>query len=189
MAWSTRLVLRPRSSRGLNKAVYLLWPTFAAANMASQGASNDGLLVDAVVNQQPDLIAAALAQFGVMDMLCFDKFTGGELWVDEYGDPAKEEDFRNLLRDSPYHNIQPGKSYWVGAVALVDRVQGTMGCARCLLLRCPVGCPEIDLAKAAGAIRNFPAVCTKKTFRLLARPWYQFNLVGGGGFEPPTPAV
>ncbi len=79
--------------------------------LAIQGASNGGLLIGAVVNQRPDLFAAALAQVGVMDMLRFDKFTGGKFWVDEYGDAAREADFRTLLKYSPYHNIQPGKAY------------------------------------------------------------------------------
>ncbi len=46
-----------------------------------------------------------------MDMLRFDKFTAGKLWVDEYGDPAREADFRNLFRYSPYHNVKSGKDY------------------------------------------------------------------------------
>ena len=82
-----------------------------ANGLAIQGASNGGLLMGAVVNQRPDLFAAALLQVGVLDMLRFDKFTGGKLWVDEYGDPAKEADFRNLLKYSPYHNIRPGQPY------------------------------------------------------------------------------
>ena len=57
------------------------------------------------------MFAAALAQVGVMDMLRFAKFTGGKLWLDEYGDPAKEADFQNVLKYSPYHNIQAGRSY------------------------------------------------------------------------------
>jgi prolyl oligopeptidase len=77
--------------------------------LAIQGASNGGLLIGAVVNQRPDLFAAALPAVGVMDMLRFDKFTGGQLWVDEYGSPAREADFRKLLSYSPYHNIRPGK--------------------------------------------------------------------------------
>jgi prolyl oligopeptidase len=79
--------------------------------LAIQGASNGGLLIGAVVNQRPDLFAAALPQVGVLDMLRFDKFTGGKLWVDEYGDPAQEADFRNFLQYSPYHNIQAGQAY------------------------------------------------------------------------------
>jgi prolyl oligopeptidase len=75
------------------------------------GKSNGGLLIGTVVNQRPDLFAAALPHVGVMDMLRFDKFTAGKLWVGEYGDPSQEADFRNLFKYSPYHNIQSGKAY------------------------------------------------------------------------------
>jgi prolyl oligopeptidase len=76
-----------------------------------QGGSNGGLLVGAVVNQRPDLFAAAIPQVGVMDMLRFDRFTAGRYWVDDYGYPAKEADFRALLAYSPYHNIRSGRPY------------------------------------------------------------------------------
>jgi prolyl oligopeptidase len=79
--------------------------------LAIQGGSNGGLLIGAVVNQRPDLFAAALPQVGVMDMLRFDQFTSGKTWVNEFGSPAQETDFRNLLNYSPYHNIQSGKDY------------------------------------------------------------------------------
>jgi prolyl oligopeptidase len=79
--------------------------------LAIQGESNGGLLVGAVVNQRPELYAAALPGVGVMDMLRFNQFTGGQLWVEEYGDPSVEADFRTLLAYSPYHNIAPGQDY------------------------------------------------------------------------------
>jgi prolyl oligopeptidase len=81
------------------------------SGLAIQGGSNGGLLIGAVVNQRPDLFAAALPQVGVMDMLRFDQFTSGKTWVDEFGSPAQEADFRNLLNYSPYHNIESGKAY------------------------------------------------------------------------------
>ncbi len=76
-----------------------------------QGGSNGGLLVGAVVNQRPDLFAAAVPQVGVMDMLRFDRFTAGRYWVDDYGYPSKEADWRVLRAYSPYHNIRPGVAY------------------------------------------------------------------------------
>jgi prolyl oligopeptidase len=79
--------------------------------LAINGKSNGGLLIGAVVNQRSDLFAAALPQVGLMDMLRFDKHTGGKTWVDEYGSPAQGADFRNLFNYSPYHNIQSGKAY------------------------------------------------------------------------------
>ncbi|MBA4772793.1 MAG: S9 family peptidase [Sphingomonas sp.] len=79
--------------------------------LAIQGGSNGGLLVGAVVNQRPDLFAAALPAVGVMDMLRFDRFTAGRYWVDDYGYPSKEADFKTLLAYSPYHNVKPGVAY------------------------------------------------------------------------------
>jgi prolyl oligopeptidase len=79
--------------------------------LAIEGRSNGGLLVGAVVNQRPDLFAAALPVVGVMDMLRFDRFTAGRYWVDDYGYPNREADFRNLLAYSPYHNVRSGTPY------------------------------------------------------------------------------
>lgn len=88
--------------------------------LAIQGGSNGGLLVGAVVNQRPDLFAAANPSVGVMDMLRFDRFTAGRYWVDDYGYPNKEADFRTLLAYSPYHNIKPGVSYPAVLVTTAD---------------------------------------------------------------------
>lgn len=79
--------------------------------LAIQGASNGGLLVAAVVNQRPDLFAAANPQAGVMDMLRFDRFTAGRFWIDDYGDPQREADWKVLRAYSPYHNIAAGRDY------------------------------------------------------------------------------
>lgn len=93
-------------------AEYLVAEGIAApGGVAVQGSSNGGLLVGAVVNQRPDLFAAANPDVGVMDMLRFDLFTSGRFWVDDYGRPAVEEDFRTLRAYSPYHNIVSGRAY------------------------------------------------------------------------------
>lgn len=85
-----------------------------------QGGSNGGLLVGAVVNQRPDLFAAGNAAVGVMDMLRFDRFTAGRYWVDDYGYPSKEADFRVLRAYSPYHNIKPDVEYPAMLVTTAD---------------------------------------------------------------------
>jgi prolyl oligopeptidase len=92
----------------------------APGKLAIQGGSNGGLLVGAVVNQRPDLFAAALPAVGVMDMLRFNRFTAGRYWVDDYGDPGKEADFKVLRSYSPYHNIQSGKDYPAILVTTAD---------------------------------------------------------------------
>lgn len=88
--------------------------------LAIEGRSNGGLLVGAVTNQRPDLFAAGHAAVGVMDMLRFDRFTAGRYWVDDYGYPAQEDDFKNLLSYSPYHNIKNGTDYPAVIVSTAD---------------------------------------------------------------------
>ena len=91
-----------------------------ANQLAVTGGSNGGLLIGAVVNQRPDLFAAASPAVGVMDMLRFDRFTAGRYWVDDYGYPNKEADFRAQLAYSPYHNIKGGRPYPAVLVTTAD---------------------------------------------------------------------
>jgi len=88
--------------------------------LAIQGGSNGGLLVGAVVNQRPDLFAAALPAVGVMDMLRFPLFTEGRTWTDDYGEPEDPAQFKNLYGYSPYHNIKSGKDYPAILVTTAD---------------------------------------------------------------------
>ncbi len=92
----------------------------AKDKLAIQGGSNGGLLVGAVVNQRPDLFAAALPAVGVMDMLRFDQFTAGRYWVDDYGNPSVQADWRLLRSYSPYHNIKAGVDYPAVLVTTAD---------------------------------------------------------------------
>lgn len=92
----------------------------APQHLALQGRSNGGLLVGAVINQRPDLFAAALPQVGVMDMLRFNRFSAGRFWTDDYGDPAEEPHFRNLYAYSPYHNVRDGAAYPAVLAATAD---------------------------------------------------------------------
>jgi prolyl oligopeptidase len=88
--------------------------------LAIQGGSNGGLLVGAVVNQRPDLFAAALPAVGVMDMLRFNRFTAGRYWTDDYGDPGVEADWKVLRAYSPLHNIRSGTPYPAILVTTAD---------------------------------------------------------------------
>ncbi len=88
--------------------------------LAIQGRSNGGLLVGAAMTQRPELFGAALPAVGVMDMLRFHKFTAGRFWVDDYGSADDPEEFAALYAYSPYHNLEPGKSYPATLVTTAD---------------------------------------------------------------------
>jgi prolyl oligopeptidase len=83
----------------------------SSRRLAIYGRSNGGLLVGAVLNQRPELFAAAIPAVGVMDMLRFDQYTIGYAWASEYGSPKNLEDFRIIRKYSPLHNIVKGTKY------------------------------------------------------------------------------
>jgi len=88
--------------------------------LAIIGSSNGGLLVAVAMQQRPELYAAALPGVGVLDMLRFDKFTGGRAWVAEYGSSSDPEQFKYLIRYSPLHNIKRGTCYPATLITTAD---------------------------------------------------------------------
>ena len=75
------------------------------------GRSNGGLLIAAVLTQDPELLDAAVIGYPVIDMLRFHKLYVGSLWVSEYGNPEDPRDREYLLKYSPYHNVRKDLKY------------------------------------------------------------------------------
>ncbi|MEP6584931.1 MAG: prolyl oligopeptidase family serine peptidase [Ginsengibacter sp.] len=90
------------------------------AKLAIRGGSNGGLLVGAAMTQRPELFKVAIPQVGVMDMLRYHKFTIGWAWATEYGRSDKKEDFENLYKYSPLHNLKAGVKYPATLVTTAD---------------------------------------------------------------------
>ncbi|MGC9365547.1 MAG: prolyl oligopeptidase family serine peptidase [bacterium] len=83
----------------------------SSEKLAIMGGSNGGLLVSAVMVQQPELWGAVICRVPVIDMLRYNKFTVGRYWVSEYGKADNPEHFHFLYRYSPVHNVEDGQEY------------------------------------------------------------------------------
>jgi len=81
------------------------------ARLGILGGSQGGLLVSATMLQRPDLFGAVVATVPLMDMKRYHKLPAGHLWVGEYGDPDKAEDWAFISRYSPYQNVKRGQRY------------------------------------------------------------------------------
>jgi len=132
-------------------AEYLLREKYTSTSrLVISGASNGGLLVGAVMAQRPDLFAVALPAVGVMDMLRFDKFTGGAAWVGEYGSAGELDAFAYLRKYSPLHNLKPGSCYPATFVTTADhddRVVPSHSYKFAAALQAAQGCPKPTLIR------------------------------------------
>ena len=89
--------------------------------LAIKGRSNGGLLIGAVVNQRPDLFAAANAGVGVLDMLRYHRFGIAYAWAGDWGTSETVEGFRVLRAYSPVHNVRPGVKYPAVLITTAER--------------------------------------------------------------------
>jgi len=102
-------------------AEYLIAQKYTSpAHLGIEGASNGGLLIGAVMEQRPDLFAVAFPAVGVMDMLRYDKFTGGRAWAAEYGSSSDSTAFKYLIKYSPLQNVKPGTCYPATLLSTAD---------------------------------------------------------------------
>lgn len=79
--------------------------------LAIIGTSNGGLLMGAVLTQQPQLAQAVIARVGIFDSLRHELDPNGAFNLAEYGSVENERQFRALLAYSPYHNVNTDDTY------------------------------------------------------------------------------
>lgn len=75
------------------------------------GGSNGGLLTGAMITQRPDLMKAIYCGVPLLDMIRYHKSMIANIWKEEYGSAEDAEQFKYILKYSPYHNVRPGTKY------------------------------------------------------------------------------
>jgi len=80
-------------------------------SLVVNGGSASAMPAAAAMQRRPDLFAAAIIDRPALDMLRFDRFTQGRMWLDEFGSPETRDDYLALRRLSPYHNLEQGACY------------------------------------------------------------------------------
>ena len=70
------------------------------------GGSNGGLLAAVMATRYPEDWGAIKADVPVTDMLRFHLYEAGPAWIEEYGDPDKEDDAAYLRAYSPLHQVR-----------------------------------------------------------------------------------
>lgn len=81
------------------------------SKLAIYGTSNGGLLVGAAMTQRPELFAAVVCRYPLLDMVRYHRFLVARYWVSEYGSAEDPEQFRYLYAYSPYHRVRDGQRY------------------------------------------------------------------------------
>jgi prolyl oligopeptidase len=79
--------------------------------LAITGRSNGGLLMGAAMTQRPDLYAAIVCGYPLLDMIRYQKFLVAKYWVPEYGSSDDAAQFPALYAYSPYHHVVKGTKY------------------------------------------------------------------------------
>ena len=76
-----------------------------------QGGSNGGLLTGNMLVRYPELIGAAVVQVPLLDMKRYSHLLAGASWMAEYGDPDDPEQWEFIRTFSPYHLVDPDRTY------------------------------------------------------------------------------
>ncbi|HLY92085.1 MAG TPA: prolyl oligopeptidase family serine peptidase [Candidatus Angelobacter sp.] len=81
------------------------------SKLAIRGTSNGGLLVGAALTQRPDLYAAVICGYPLLDMLRYQNFLVARYWVPEYGSAENADQFKYIYAYSPYQHVKAGTKY------------------------------------------------------------------------------
>lgn len=97
----------------IGAAEYLISQKYTSQEkLGIMGGSNGGLLTATCSVQHPELFGAVVSLVPLIDMIRFHTSSAVAMrWASEYGNPDKAEDFENIFKYSPYHNVKEGVEY------------------------------------------------------------------------------
>jgi prolyl oligopeptidase len=145
------------------------------SKLVVNGGSASGSMDGAALLQRPDLFAASIIDRPVLDMLRYNKFTAARSWIQEFGSPENQEEFKALFAYSPYHNIKQGQCYPPTLVMVGERdeiavpmhgykftaaMQYAQGCDRPVLLKVMWGAGHTFGATPEQTIDSFTDMLT-----------------------------
>jgi len=79
--------------------------------IVAEGGSNGGILITNMLTRYPDRFGALFCTIPLVDMRRYTHLLAGASWIDEYGDPARADDWAFLQHYSAYHTAEPGRDY------------------------------------------------------------------------------
>lgn len=80
----------------------------SADRLVATGGSLSAPLAAAAIAQRPAMFGAAVIDRPVADLIRYERFTGAAFWTPEFGSVSSRDEFRALLRFSPYHQALKG---------------------------------------------------------------------------------
>jgi prolyl oligopeptidase len=80
-------------------------------HLGIKGGSNGGLLMGNMLTMRPDLFGAVVCQVPLLDMRRFHRLLAGASWMGEYGNPDDPAEWAFIRGFSPYHSIDPDRTY------------------------------------------------------------------------------
>ncbi|MDO4901776.1 prolyl oligopeptidase family protein [Actinomyces sp.] len=79
--------------------------------LAVHGGSNGGLLAGVMLTRYPDLVGAVVCEVPLLDMRRYIHLLAGPSWEPEYGDPDDPAQWEFIRGFSPFHLLEPGRTY------------------------------------------------------------------------------
>ncbi len=93
-------------------AEYLITNQYTSQkNLAVLSGSAGGILIGRAITERPDLFAAAIIEFGSLNMLRSEMRRNGANNIKEFGTIKDPEDFKSLLEMDAYHHIEKDEEY------------------------------------------------------------------------------